>query len=152
MLFFALQVAKEYWGQNTAQADCVLKYSWCHSNDASFTEISAHAHLNFLRNAFFGCFLFRKLARVTPFKNLSVEQPPYLLVVCSQLEVWLISTVVVVCLTMMMQYPDGESDSPFIFICQHPRQLTVKLPVRGKQKICECMLTGSKDERIWIEN
>jgi len=77
-----------------------------------------------------------------------MEQPPYLLVVCSQLEVWLISTVVVVCLTMMMQYPDGESDSPFIFICQHPRQLTVKLPVRGKQKICECMLTGSKDERI----
>jgi len=38
---------------------------------------------------------------------------------------------------LLLQYPDGESDSPFVFICQHPRQLVVKFPLRGKHKICE---------------
>jgi len=41
------------------------------------------------------------------------------------------------CMMLLSKYPNGESDSAFIFICEHPRQLVVKLPLRGKHKICE---------------
>ncbi|CAG5134909.1 unnamed protein product [Candidula unifasciata] len=33
------------------------------------------------------------------------------------------------------QYPDGESASPYVFICSNPQQLIVKFPIKGKHKI-----------------
>ncbi|XP_055869636.1 activating signal cointegrator 1-like isoform X2 [Biomphalaria glabrata] len=33
------------------------------------------------------------------------------------------------------QYPDGESNSPFVFICSNPQELLVKFPIKGKHKI-----------------
>ncbi|KAK3584707.1 hypothetical protein CHS0354_036484 [Potamilus streckersoni] len=33
------------------------------------------------------------------------------------------------------QYPDGESASPFVFICENPKELVVKFPIKGKHKI-----------------
>lgn len=34
-------------------------------------------------------------------------------------------------------YPNGESDSPFVFICDDPQELSVRFPVKGEHKICE---------------
>lgn len=33
------------------------------------------------------------------------------------------------------QYPDGESISPYVFICENPQELVVKFPIKGKHKI-----------------
>ncbi|XP_035826166.1 activating signal cointegrator 1 isoform X2 [Aplysia californica] len=33
------------------------------------------------------------------------------------------------------QFPDGESGSPYVFICTSPQQLIVKFPIKGKHKI-----------------
>ncbi|KAL4228260.1 Activating signal cointegrator 1 [Mactra antiquata] len=33
------------------------------------------------------------------------------------------------------QFPEGESGSPFVFICESPRELIVKFPIKGKHKI-----------------
>ena len=33
------------------------------------------------------------------------------------------------------KYPDGESQSPFVFVCENPQQLVVKFPIKGKHKI-----------------
>ncbi|BFZ02095.1 hypothetical protein BsWGS_05134 [Bradybaena similaris] len=33
------------------------------------------------------------------------------------------------------QYPEGESASPYVFICSNPQQLIVKFPIKGKHKI-----------------
>lgn len=33
------------------------------------------------------------------------------------------------------KYPDGESGSPFVFVCENPRELHVKFPMKGKHKI-----------------
>ncbi|CAL1540526.1 unnamed protein product [Lymnaea stagnalis] len=33
------------------------------------------------------------------------------------------------------QFPEGESASPFVFICSNPQQLIVKFPIKGKHKI-----------------
>ncbi|XP_013776774.1 activating signal cointegrator 1-like [Limulus polyphemus] len=33
------------------------------------------------------------------------------------------------------QYPDGESGSPYVFICENPQELLVKFPMKGKHKI-----------------
>ncbi|CAG2065977.1 unnamed protein product, partial [Timema podura] len=33
------------------------------------------------------------------------------------------------------RFPEGESDSPFVFICQDPHELPVRFPVQGKHKI-----------------
>ena len=38
------------------------------------------------------------------------------------------------------QFPDGESDSPFVFICTHPQELLVKFPMSGQHKICNSFL------------
>ena len=38
--------------------------------------------------------------------------------------------------SFFMQYPDGESDSPFVLLTDNPLHLTVKLKVSGKHKIC----------------
>ena len=32
-------------------------------------------------------------------------------------------------------YPDGESGSAFVFVCENPQELTVKFPVKGQHKI-----------------
>ncbi|XP_022329612.2 activating signal cointegrator 1-like [Crassostrea virginica] len=33
------------------------------------------------------------------------------------------------------KFPDGESASPFVFICENPQELVVKFPIKGKHKI-----------------
>ncbi|XP_060074241.1 activating signal cointegrator 1-like isoform X2 [Ylistrum balloti] len=33
------------------------------------------------------------------------------------------------------KFPDGESASPYVFICEVPQQLVVKFPIKGKHKI-----------------
>ncbi|GAB1605197.1 activating signal cointegrator 1-like isoform X1 [Argonauta hians] len=33
------------------------------------------------------------------------------------------------------QFPDGESGSPYVFICQNPKELVVNFPIKGKHKI-----------------
>ncbi|RZF48358.1 hypothetical protein LSTR_LSTR007525 [Laodelphax striatellus] len=33
------------------------------------------------------------------------------------------------------KYPNGESDSPFVFICEDPQMLPIKFPMQGKHKI-----------------
>ncbi|XP_071106236.1 activating signal cointegrator 1-like [Haliotis cracherodii] len=33
------------------------------------------------------------------------------------------------------QFPDGESASPYVFICENPQELIVKFPIKGKHKI-----------------
>ncbi|KAL3320696.1 Activating signal cointegrator 1 [Cichlidogyrus casuarinus] len=35
------------------------------------------------------------------------------------------------------QFPEGESSCPFVFICDNPRELLFKLPMKGKHKICQ---------------
>ena len=41
----------------------------------------------------------------------------------------------------LFQYPDGESSSPYVFICENPQELIIKLPIKGKHKICKlCLL------------
>ena len=32
-------------------------------------------------------------------------------------------------------YPDGESSSPYVFICKNPQELLVKFPMSGKHKL-----------------
>jgi activating signal cointegrator 1 len=32
-------------------------------------------------------------------------------------------------------YPNGESDSPFVFICDDPQELPVRFPIKGEHKI-----------------
>lgn len=34
-------------------------------------------------------------------------------------------------------FPNGESDSPFVFICEDPQELSVRFPVKGEHKICK---------------
>ncbi|VDM33907.1 unnamed protein product [Hydatigera taeniaeformis] len=34
-----------------------------------------------------------------------------------------------------LKFPDGESESPYVFICSDPRELLIKLPMKGRQKI-----------------
>lgn len=34
-------------------------------------------------------------------------------------------------------YPEGESESPFVFICDDPQELPVRFPVKGEHKICK---------------
>ncbi|XP_062534457.1 activating signal cointegrator 1-like [Armigeres subalbatus] len=33
------------------------------------------------------------------------------------------------------QYPDGESESPFVFVCTDPQELPIRFPVKGQHKI-----------------
>lgn len=33
-------------------------------------------------------------------------------------------------------FPGGESDSPFVFICEDPQELPINFPVKGSHKIC----------------
>ncbi|CDW60919.1 activating signal cointegrator 1 [Trichuris trichiura] len=34
-----------------------------------------------------------------------------------------------------LQYPDGESESPYVLICKNARELPLKFPIMGRQKI-----------------
>lgn len=36
-----------------------------------------------------------------------------------------------------VQYPSGESESPYVFICENPHELFVKFPNKGQHKICK---------------
>ena len=36
-----------------------------------------------------------------------------------------------------LQYPNGESESPYVFICENPHELFVKFPNKGQHKICK---------------
>lgn len=33
------------------------------------------------------------------------------------------------------EFPEGESESPYVFVCENPQQLAVKFPVKGEHKI-----------------
>ena len=35
------------------------------------------------------------------------------------------------------RYPKGESNSPFVFVCQNPHELMIKFPMTGQHKICK---------------
>ena len=39
--------------------------------------------------------------------------------------------------TYLQQYPDGESDSEYVLICENPQELFFKMPMRGQHKICK---------------
>jgi hypothetical protein len=32
-------------------------------------------------------------------------------------------------------YPDGESSSPYVFVCKNPQELLVKFPMSGQHKL-----------------
>ncbi|KAL5969710.1 Activating signal cointegrator 1 [Taenia solium] len=34
-----------------------------------------------------------------------------------------------------LKFPDGESESPYVFVCSDPRELLIKLPMKGRQRI-----------------
>jgi len=34
------------------------------------------------------------------------------------------------------RFPDGESESPYVFVCENPQELKVKFPVKGAHKLC----------------
>ncbi|KAM3175609.1 hypothetical protein ACTXT7_008195 [Hymenolepis weldensis] len=38
-----------------------------------------------------------------------------------------------------LKFPDGESESPYVFVCSDPRELLIKLPMSGQHKICELL-------------
>ena len=39
------------------------------------------------------------------------------------------------------KFPDGESESPFVFICEEPKELSLRFPITGHHKICKfCFL------------
>lgn len=33
------------------------------------------------------------------------------------------------------QFPEGESDSPYVFICENPQEMIIKFPIKGQHKI-----------------
>ena len=35
------------------------------------------------------------------------------------------------------KFPDGESGSPFVFVCTNPQELMIKFPMSGQHKICK---------------
>lgn len=35
------------------------------------------------------------------------------------------------------QYPEGECESPYVFICENCYMLPVQFPMKGKNKICK---------------
>ena len=32
-------------------------------------------------------------------------------------------------------YPDGESTSPYVFVCKNPQELLIKFPMSGQHKL-----------------
>lgn len=39
------------------------------------------------------------------------------------------------------KYPDGESDEPFVFICEDPIICPIMFPLKGQHKICKYIRT-----------
>lgn len=42
-----------------------------------------------------------------------------------------------------VQHANGESSSPYVFVCANPHELFVKFPVKGQHKICKLSLSIS---------
>lgn len=38
-------------------------------------------------------------------------------------------------------FPGGESDNPFVFICEDPQELPINFPIKGTHKICRFLIT-----------
>jgi hypothetical protein len=36
-----------------------------------------------------------------------------------------------------IQHPNGESESPYVFVCENPHELFFKFPNKGQHKICK---------------
>ena len=36
-----------------------------------------------------------------------------------------------------VQHPNGESESPYVFVCENPHELFIKFPNKGQHKICK---------------
>lgn len=49
------------------------------------------------------------------------------------------------------KYPQGESSSPFVFVCSNPQELLLKFPMSGQHKICE-ICTSNMLIRWFIES
>ena len=41
------------------------------------------------------------------------------------------------CSLFCLQYPHGDSSSPYVFVCENPQEIVVRFPIKGKHKICE---------------
>ena len=37
------------------------------------------------------------------------------------------------------EHPNGESESPFVFVCRNPLELFVKFPIKGQHKLCNSL-------------
>ena len=48
------------------------------------------------------------------------------------------------------QYPGGESECEYVFICENPQELMFKLPMRGHQKICKSKRLSLLFYLIWF--
>ncbi|MCL4126621.1 UNVERIFIED_CONTAM: hypothetical protein GTU68_022981 [Idotea baltica] len=33
------------------------------------------------------------------------------------------------------RFPEGESESPYVFVCEHPQEMIIKFPIKGEHKI-----------------
>ncbi len=38
------------------------------------------------------------------------------------------------------KFPNGESSSPFVFVCTNPQELMIKFPMSGQHKICKTIV------------
>lgn len=53
-----------------------------------------------------------------------------------------------------VKYPNGESDSPYVFICDNPLEMKINLPIRGQHKIYNLdahIHAGAKKMLDWKE-
>lgn len=55
-----------------------------------------------------------------------------------------------VILTLWFQFPDGESASPYVFICTNPQELMLKFPMKGQHKICEYRINLSYLKKLHL--
>ena len=44
-----------------------------------------------------------------------------------------------------LQFPNGESESPYVFLCENPLELFIKFPNKGQHKICKFTLESWKN-------
>ncbi|XP_067931786.1 activating signal cointegrator 1-like [Watersipora subatra] len=49
------------------------------------------------------------------------------------------------------QYPDGESTSPYVFICEYPQELPLKFSLKGKHKIYKLNPEIHKSARMGLQ-
>lgn len=48
------------------------------------------------------------------------------------------------------RFPEGESDSPFVFLCEDPLALPVRFPMQGQHKICKSFFFNYLGETNWF--